>query len=284
MIAIITDSTCDIPEDLLEKYRIIVIPNTVNWGSEQYRDRLDLTPPEFFRRLAQEPLRPTTSTPALPDFQKAYAAAAAQGADSALAITISSAMSGVYQMALNSAREAPIPVTVMDARGPTMSLGWQVLAAARARESGASLSGMADVVTRVRNNLTQLVCMDTLEYLKKGGRIGNAAKWVGVMLNVKPVVTINHQTGLVEPFGLARTHKSGVDMMYARFLSVCEKKKNLHVAVLHGNALPQAEELAARLRADLDPCELLINFTGPVLAINTGPGALALCGYAEDWL
>ncbi len=127
----------------------------------------------------------------------------------------------------------------------------------------------------------QLVSMNTLEYLKRGGRIGDAMKWVGVMLQVKPLVSINHQTGLVEPVGLARTHKAGIEMMYDKFTSFMAGKTNLHIAVLHGNNLTEAEKLAERIQGELSPSELLINMTGPVLGLNTGPGALALCGYAE---
>jgi DegV family protein with EDD domain len=163
-----------------------------------------------------------------------------------------------------------------------MSLGWQVLAAARARDSGADINTILARVDQVRKKLIQIVCLDTLEYLQRGGRIGEAARWVGGLLHVKPIVSINHQTGVVQALGLARTHKSAVEMMYSHFFNSLKGGKNLRVAVLHGNAPVQAEELAERIRAEFNPIELLINITGPVLGMNTGPGALALCGYAED--
>ncbi len=282
MIGILTDSTCDIPEELLEKYGILVIPNMVNWGMIQYRDRIDLKPEEFYGRLVQDTERPTTSTPSLSDFQQAYQTAIDRGADSLIVLTVSSAMSGVYQLALNSAQLVNIPVEVVDSKGPTMSLGWQVLAAARARDAGANLPEILGIVDRVRANLVQLVYMDTLEYLNRGGRIGHAVQWVGVMLKVKPLVMINHETGLVEPLALARTHKSGVDMLYNRFTGYLQGKRNLHIAVLHGNNLDEAQQLAGQIQKDIRPAELLINMTGPVLGINTGPGALALCGYYEE--
>lgn len=282
MIGILTDSTCDIPEALLERYGITMIPNTVIWGNQQYRDRIDLLPEEFYARLIQDPERPTTSTPSPSDFQQAYQAAMDQGADALVVLTVSSAMSGVYQLALNAAQSMNIPVEVIDSKGPTMSLGWQVLAAARARDAGAALPEIAAAAKRVRANLVQLVYMDTLEYLKRGGRIGQAAQWVGVMLKVKPIVMINHQTGLVEPMSLARTHRAGVETLYNKFNSLLLGKKNLHIAVLHGNNPAEAQELAEQIQKDLSPSELLINMTGPVLGVNTGPGALALCGYGEE--
>jgi DegV family protein with EDD domain len=282
MIGIITDSTCDIPESLLKYYGIIVIPNTVIWGNSQYRDRVDLMPEEFYDRLVRDPEKPTSTSPSLPDFKRAYQEALSRGADELIALTISSAMSGVYQLAVKAAEMEKVPVSVIDSKGPTMSLGWQVLAAARARDSGASQKEIIEHVTKVRNNLMQLVSMNTLEYLKRGRRIGDATKWIGVMLQVKPLVSINHQTGLVEPVGLARTHKAGIEMMYDKFTSFVAGKTNLHIAILHGNNPVEARKLAERIQEELNPSELLVNITGPVLGLNTGPGALALCGYAES--
>jgi DegV family protein with EDD domain len=281
MIAIITDSTCDIPDSLLKKHHIIVVPNRVIWGEKEYRDRIDLTPEEFYRRLPVEPTRPTTSIPSMADFQDAYGRAIDGGARALVVLTVSGAMSGCYQMALKSAPQDGTPIAVIDSKGPTMSLGWQVLAAARARDAGADLQEIVEAVARVRSQLMQLVGMESLEYLKKGGRIGQAVKWMGVTLQVRPVVSINHQTGLVEPVGLARTHNAAVDMLYTKFTSFLKGKRELHVAVLHGNAPDKAQELADRVRTDLAPAELIVNMTGPVLGVNTGPGALALCGYGE---
>jgi DegV family protein with EDD domain len=175
-----------------------------------------------------------------------------------------------------------IPVSVVDSKGPTMTLGWQVLAAARAVETGANTAAVLEKVAQVRSKMIQLVSLDTLEYLTKGGRIGNAIKWVSGLLQVKPLVSINHQTGLVDPVTLARTHNSIITAMYNRFVAALQNHKKLHVAVLHGNIPAEAEVLKERILADLDPIEVLVNITGPVLGINTGPGAMALCGYAEE--
>jgi len=282
MIGIITDSTCDIPENLVEQYGIIVIPQAVIWGEQQFRDRVDLQPAEFYRRLTTDPVRPHSSLPSLRDFQQAYDQAASRGASELIVLTVSRAMSGTFEMAQNAAKLTDLPVTVVDSKGPTMSLGWQTLAAARAREAGADTPGILERVDRVRSKLVQLVAMDTLEYLQRGGRIGGAAKWVGTLLKVKPLVSINHQTGLVEPVSLARTQKALVEMMYQKFFEQLKSHNNLRIAVLHGNVPEKATALAEQIRAEFNPLELLVNITGPVLGINTGPGALALCGYSED--
>jgi DegV family protein with EDD domain len=265
MIGIITDSTCDIPEAMLEPYGIVVVPQVVTWGDQQYRDRIDLQPGQFYQRLANDPVRPHSSLPSLANFLEAYKCAADRGASELIVLTVSSAMSGTYEMAKTAANHISIPVTVVDSKGPSMSLGWQVLAAARARQAGADRASILAQVERVRQRLALMVGMETLEYLQKGGRIGAAAKWAGALLHVRPVVAINHHTGVVEPVSLVRTHKALVDLLYHKFFEQMQGGK----------------ALAERIRSEYNPCELLINITGPVLGINTGPGALALCGYGE---
>lgn len=281
-IEIIADSTCDIPEQLVEQYGISIIPHIIIWGDEQLRDRVDITPVEFYNRLTVDARRPTTSQAGVIDFQQAYEAAEKRGAKEIIMLTVSSAMSGAYQMALNAAKMVSIPVSVVDSKGPTMTLGWQALAAARARDAGVTTAGILAYLDDLRKKLVQFVAMDTLEYLQRGGRIGNAVKWVGTLLQVRPLVSINHHSGLVEPVGLARTHRSLVEMLYEKFFDKLAGGRNLHLAVLHGNVPDEAEALARRIRAEFNPIELLVNITGPVLGTNTGPGALALCGYAEN--
>jgi DegV family protein with EDD domain len=282
LIEIITDSTCDIPQALVEQYHIQIVPHTIIWGNDQFRDRVDLQPVDFYRRLVKDPQRPTTSQAGVPDFQHAFEAAIQRGATEIIALTVSSAMSGAYQSALNAAKLVKLPVSVIDSKGPTMTLGWQVLAAARAREAGSNAAEIIEIVSRIRDRMVQFVCMDTIAYLQHGGRIGNAIKWVGGLLQVKPLVCINHKSGLVEPVLLARTHKAVVEAMVTKFFTQLGSGKKLHVALLHGNIQTEAEALAERIRAEYNPVELLINITGPVLGINTGPRALALCGYAEE--
>ncbi|HZW02969.1 MAG TPA: DegV family protein [Anaerolineaceae bacterium] len=282
MVGIITDSTCDIPEALIEQHGIHVVHHTIIWGDSQYRDRIEMQPEEFYRRLAVDPHHPTTSQAGIPDFQQAYETVARQGAKEIIVLTLSSAMSGAYQMALNAAKLVKLPVHVVDSKSATMGLGWQVLAAARACAAGADVQGILETIDQVRKKLVLLISMDTLEYLQRGGRIGGAVKWVGGMLNVKPLILVNQQTGLVEPVSLAHTQKAVVEMLYNRFFSKLAGGKNLHISVLHGNAKEKAEELAERIRTEFHPVELLTNITGPVQASNTGPGALSLCGYAED--
>jgi DegV family protein with EDD domain len=190
-------------------------------------------------------------------------------------------MSGTFEMAAAAAEGLPVKAVVIDSKGPTMSLGWQVLAAARARDAGADVEEILRQVERVRQRLVLLVGMTSLKYLRQGGRIGEAAKWAGSLLKVMPLIAVNHQKGVVEPVSLTRTRHALVDLLFDSFRQRLAGMRDVHVAVLHGDAPAEAEALAARIRAECSPVELLINLTGPVLGINTGPGALALCGYGE---
>lgn len=279
--AIIADSTCDIPADLVERYQITIIPQIVIWGDQELRDRVDIQPEEFYQRLSASPQLPTTSQPTVKSFVEHYQAAQADGAREIVVLTVSSAMSGTYQTAQQAAQLVDMPVHVIDSKGPTMSLGWQTLAAARAREAGADTAGIIAAADRVRQTVVQFVYLDTLEYLHKGGRIGNATRFIGALLDLKPLIEINHQTGLVEGADRVRTRRKGVEALYQRFFEKLDRTRPLHIAVLHGGVLDDAVALAERVRQEYQPVELLLNITGPVLGLHTGPRALALCGYME---
>ncbi len=282
MIRVITDSTCDIPEHLMEQLGIVVVPQVLIWGEQQYRDRVDIHPVEFYQRLTIEHEKPRSSLPGISDFQQAYEVAASRGANELVVITVSSTLSGTYENARRAAEAFSMPVTVVDSTGTSMGMGWQVLAAARSAEKGTDLKGILERIDTVRRRITQMVGLDTLDYLHKGGRIGEAAKWAGTLLKVKPLVAFNVLTNLVEPIGLVRTYTAMIETLYRKFFERVKGMKNLRVAVLHGSALEHAEELAARIRSEFDPLELFVNSTGPVVGLHTGPGAVGLCGYVDD--
>lgn len=282
MIGIVTDSTCDIPQALLEQHGIIVVPQVLIWGGQQYRDRIDMQPGEFYERLAADRQPPQSSQPTRMDFTSAFTRAVENGASSIVTLVISSTLSGSIDNARSAAAECAVPVEVIDSRATSMGLGWQVLAAARAIENGLDLQSVLERVSQVRGRIVQIAGLNTLEYLKKGGRIGDVARWATTLLKIKPVVALNILTNMVEPLGLVRTYNALVDLLYRKFFDQLKGKKNMRIAVLHGNMLASAEALAERIKNEIDPMELLINSTGPVVGLHTGPGALGICGYAED--
>lgn len=281
-IAIITDSTNNLPEEFISQYQIKVVPLTLIIGAQTYLDGVDMRPEDFYKRLTSEKKHPTTSQPAPGDFLKAYQAAKEDGAEQIIVITISSAMSGTMESAKMAAVNFNIPVTIIDSKSNTMGLGWQVLACARAIETGATVEEIVAIVDNVRQHLHLHVLLDTLEFLFKGGRIAGAAKLVNNVLKIKPQIRVNHATGSVEPVEISRTRVKAINALYSTFKKKLDITKPLRIAILHNDALEEAKALAARIIAELKPIELIITLTSPVLGVHTGPQAIALAGYYEE--
>lgn len=280
-ITVITDSTSDLPEDLRAQYDIRIVPLFVIWGKEQLRDKVDITPEAFYQRLPNDPIHPKTSQPAPGDFLAAYETAKKDGAEEIVVITISSAISGTYQSAKQAADLIDVPVHVYDSKSTSMGLGFQVLAAARARQNGADVKGMIAAADAARQNMQFFITLNTLEYLHKGGRINTASRFLGTMLSIKPQIYIDHQTGLIEAGQRARTRGKALEATYQDFFRNIDVRKTLHVAVLHNAALAEAEEMAQRIRENYQPTELFITIVSPVLGVHTGPEAIAIAGYTE---
>ena len=280
-IALVTDSTCDIPSDWVRQYDIGIVPMTIVFGDQQYLDGVELTSQQFYERLPKESHHPTTSQPTPKAFLEVYRRAASSGADEILAITISSAMSGTMQSARQAAQESSIPVQVVDGKNNSMGLGWQVIAAARAREAGGGLDAMLAAAAQVREDMVYYISLDTIEYLSKGGRIGEAARFLDSILRIKPLIYVRPDTGTVGASLPARSRKSALEGLYKEFFRHITPGRPLHITVLHNDALEEAQALAERVQAEHSPEELFISIVSPTLGVHTGPRAVALCGYTE---
>ncbi|GAB4412632.1 MAG: DegV family protein [Anaerolineae bacterium] len=281
-VALITDSGCDLPDDVLRQYDIALVPLYILWGREQLRDRVDLTAEAFYRRLVTDAVHPSTSQPQPADFARVLNEAKARGAQEAVIITLSSGMSSTYEAALLGARSATIPVHVVDSRANSLTQGFQVLAAARVRADGGTAQDMIGAADRVRRHAVTLLHVDTLEYLRRGGRIGRAAKWLGTILNLKPLLQVDHDTGRIEPLSRARSRGQSLEKLYHAFFERLDTSRPLHVGIVHSESRADADALAERIRREYQPVELLIGVTSPVMGVHTGPGAMALCGYAGE--
>jgi len=285
-VALITDTTADIPDTLLSQYGIDLVPLTVVWGDKTYLDHIELSAEAFYEGLPTNPAHPQTSQPSPHDFVQAYNQAAAAGAEEIVAILISAALSGTCQSAVQAATLVDIPVHVVDSMATTGSLAFQVLAAAREREQGAPSAAelaqaMLSAAETVRSKVQLYVALDTLEYLRLGGRIGNASAFIGSLFDIKPLIQVPTTTGTVEPVQRVRSRKRSIETLYRAFFGMVDVARPLHVAVMHGAAPEAAQRLAERIRHDYDPVEMWINHTGPVLGVHTGPGTVALAGYSE---
>ena len=282
-VALITDSACDLPDDVLRQYDIEMVPLYVIWGTEELRDRVDIGGEEFYRRLVNDPVHPRTSQPTPEDFAAAIRAQMQKGAREVVVMTISSAMSSTFNSAEQGAALVDgATVRVVDTRANSMSEGWQVIAAARAREAGGDAQAMIAAAERVRKRQATLLYVDTLDYLHKGGRIGSAARFVGAALNIKPQLYVDHETGAIEAGPRVRTRSKAIDAMIAGFFERMDMGQPIRVAVLHGNVPDEVRALVERIRREYNPIEIVTGLTSPVMGVHTGPGALALCGYYGD--
>jgi DegV family protein with EDD domain len=281
-IEIITDSTCDIPQHLIDQYQLIVQPYILIWGDREYRDRVDISAEEYYRRMQVEKELPTTSLATVHDFTASYQCARERGADEIVILLVSGSLTGALRTAKMAANDFPIPVHVYDSRSVSMGLGWQVLSALRAREAGGDVTEILAAADSIRRRVHLYVYLETLYYAYRSGRIGNARRLMGAMLNVKPLVYVNHEEGLVEGGGMAISRKRGLELLYQKFFALLDTRKPMHVTVLQGNAQADAEVFMKRVENDYHPVELLTNFPCPILGLYTGPGAFAFCGYSEE--
>jgi len=190
-------------------------------------------------------------------------------------------MSGTIESARQAASASPLPVHILDSKNNSMGLGWQVIAAARTQEAGGDLAAMQAAAEAVSQKVSYYITLNTMEYLARGGRIGEAVKFLGSLLKIKPTIFVNPKTGTVGASIPARSRKSAVNGLINQVFNHIDRTRPLHLAVLHNAAPDEAEALAERLRQEFSPVELVICIVSPILGVHTGPKALALCGYSE---
>ena len=242
-IAIVTDSTAYLSPELIDRWQVRVVPVEVIVGGRGYREGVDITPAEVAAGLREWKMI-TTSRPSPADFTKTYLDAAAAGATGVVSIHLSSAISGTYESAMLGARESEIPVTVVDSRSIAMGLGFAVIAAARAAAEGADMDAVVAAAERVAAESVVLFYVDTLEFLRRGGRVGATAAVVGTALRVKPLLTVTD--GTVTQLEKARTANKAL----ARLADIAVERaagRNVQVAVQHLEAPERADQLAAVL-------------------------------------
>lgn len=270
-VCVVTDSACDLPPDLATELGIRIVPLTIRFGDEEFVDRRDLTPAEFWARCAASPVLPETAAPPPGLFEEAFRAAAADGADGIVCVNLSGRLSATIESARVAAKAvAPdIPVKVIDSLSLTMGLGVMcVLAARRARE-GASLEEVAAVVDDLIGRTKVFATLDTLENLKKGGRIGGAAALVGSMLSIKPVIEVRN--GVVEQESKQRTRSRALAYLVDKVRSFGQVE---NLSIVHGNA-PDVEEFRAML-APVYPGEIVVSQLGAVIGTHGGPRAMGV--------
>jgi DegV family protein with EDD domain len=271
-VKIVTDSTSDIPVKVAHELGITVVPLTVFFGHESFLDRVDITTSEFYRRLTQENIYPTTTQPAPGVFAEVYKKLLEE-TDEILTIVISSRLSGTYRSALNavSMLENQSRIEVIDSLLTSLSLGLIVILAAQMAKKGATLNEISATVKAKLPHTNTIMAFDTLKYLAKGGRVGKAQGLLGSLLAVKPVLTLKE--GEVSPLTRLRSMAAASDYLYNHI----EGMKHVeYLGVGHATTPHKADVLVARLGAIFPKDNIYRSVVSPVLGTYMGPNVLAV--------
>ena len=279
-VTVVTDSVANLPADVTEKYGIPIVPLRIVWDGEVFRDGVDITPQEFYVRLQEDKRMPTTSTIAPEELLQVLRPPAEEG-KSIVAIFLAHELSATVDVAQKVQLLAPtLPLHVVDSRTAAMAEGFVVLEAARAAADGATVE---QVVARAQEMIPRvhiLGVVETLEYLRRGGRIGAAAAFLGSMLQMKPIVGIPPGHGSVIGVARPRTWKNAIEQML-ELMGEEVGERPVHAAIGHGAREEEAHALAEALRQRFDVQELYITYFTPVMGVHTGP-VLSISFYADE--
>lgn len=277
-VAVVTDSVAMLPEQLAKDLGIRVVPIVLNLGERSYRDGIDLTTSEFYQLLRTSEELPTTSAPSAGEFVRVLEEALSD-AEAVVAIHVSSELTSVLRIAQLAARSiTDKPVRVVDSQSATMAEGFVALAAARTAQAGADLDEVVAAAEEVRSKVRFFAFFETLEYLRRGGRVGAAAALMGNAIQLKPIVHI--VDGKVTPLARPRTRRKATQAMID-IMAAEVGNRPVHAAVLHADSLEDAQNLRTRLEDQFNCLEMHVTEMTPVMGTHTGPGLLGLAYYVE---
>lgn len=270
-VRVVTDSAADLPPELAAELGVEVVPLSIRFGREELTDGRDITAADFYRRMASSSELPETAAPSPGAFAEAFQRALDAGADHVVCIDISSGLSGTIQAAQLGAKEVEDGrVRVLDSRSVTWGLGSQVVAAARAAATGADADAVEALVRDMAGRTRVYGALDTLDNLRKGGRIGNARALVGTLLSIKPIIDLS--TGVTEEAGKARTRAKSLAVLRDKVVAAGAVE---NLAVMHGHA-PDVETLV-NLLAEVHPREQIhVGVIGPTVGVHGGQAVMGV--------
>ena len=285
-VAIITDSTAYLPEELVAAYNITVLPLVVIWGDEILKDNIDISPDEFYQRLSTAKTMPSTSQATIIAFADAYKQLSSQGYE-ILVIVISTGLSGTLGSAIQAKEMVPeAKVTLVDSQQTSLPLAYMALSAARAAKRGASVERCLEIVETIRDNTNIFFAVDTLEFLHRGGRIGGASRFLGTALKLKPILML--EDGKIEALEKVRTTKKAHDRLIELLkIKVKGHEKVNMIGVLSAAAAESASNLLNTIKEEFTPDEIFIANISPVLGTHIGPGTVGVAyvaGVDQDLL
>ncbi len=282
-VKIVTDSSAHLPHEQRQKHDISVVPLKAIFGTKEYRDEIDLSNEQFYEMLPKAKEHPTTSQPSAGEFMEVYRPLLDAGRE-IVSLHLPSKLSGTYASAcaakteLETQLKKAVPLSIVDTPWLSMALGLLCIAAAQAAETGKSREEIVAMVNALIPRLNLIFVLDTLEYLRRGGRIGGARAMLGSMLNVKPMLQI--ENGLVEPLEQPRSRAKALK----RLLQIMEERtdhKPVHASVLHAMCPDDAAALEKQVRAQFHCKEFYMTEIGPVIGVHTGPNAIGLAFYSD---
>jgi DegV family protein with EDD domain len=271
-VRIVTDSVADIPSQVAKELRITVVPLNIRFGTQVYHDGVDLTADQFFDKLAKSKTLPVTSVPSPGIFTETYEKLS-EVTDEILVITLTSKLSGTYEVAKQSAGllKRQCRIEVIDSQTAIMGEGLITIAAAKAAQAGVSFDDILDTVHHNIPRVELRAAFDTLEYLQRGGRIGKAQALLGSILSINPIIGI--KDGEVFPFGRERSRTKAIGHLYDFVMSYSDIEE---IAVEYALAFNEAEKLVERLASKFPKERIYCSRTSPVISTHTGPGLLAV--------
>lgn len=273
-VTIITDSSAYLPKEIIAQYGIEVVPLTLHWDGKIYRDGIDIQPDEFYTRLSKSETIPTTSQVTVNEFLTKYKKILDQNGEG-LVLPISSGISGTIYSAIQARDMVKTDrIEVMETKLVSMALGFMVLAAARAAESGASLAEVKAVAQDAYSKIGVFFTVDTLKYLHKGGRINSAKRLLGAMLSVKPVLAI--EDGKIELVSSVMTKKKAIAKMVSLVEEGIGGRKPVRISVFHALAREEAIQLQNQLIERLKPEEAILSDVSPAIGVHVGPGTISI--------
>jgi len=271
MIRVVTDSTADIPAEMAASLGITVVPCYVVFGSESYLDGVELTRQQYYDKLLTTRTLPTTAAPPPAFYEEVYRRLAEE-TDEIVSIHLTSRYSGLYSSAAVAARDATeARIALIDSGQITMGYGWMAVAAAEAAQRGGTLEEIVALVEGMKTRSWVLAVLDTLEFLRRGGRVDWMVAMIGTLLRVKPMVGV--RLGEVKLFERARTLERSVGRLLVRIQALGPLERAI---VLHANAPELAERVADQLQAIFPNWEPLIDQAGVAIASHVGPGAVGI--------
>jgi DegV family protein with EDD domain len=277
-IGIVCDSTCDMGPEWLAEHDVAMVPLKVLFGDTTYLDWVDLTPAEFFAKLASSATLPKTSQPSPAEFAAVYDRMADEGYDGIVSIHLTAALSGTIQSATLAAEESRIPVRIVDTRLVTCAEALIIAAAVDERDAGGDLDSVEAVARKVTANTRLLFALDTLDYLVKGGRAGKAQGLAASLLNIKPVLTFNSD-GIIEPFKKVKGTKKALAEI-ASEVAAASAAGPVRVGLLNAQAPELVDELLAAFEAAGANFEVVVSGSvGAVIGTYAGPGAVGAAFY-----